>query len=77
MFQERQRHAAVPTITRYIIVESEAMAVTMFHRDNADELFRATGRAEDEVLSLPEIGVELPGADVYPGFSPPPPDKEA
>ena len=62
-------YGAVPTIRRYVIVESDAMAVTVLSRDHANEPFRAAGLTEDDTLSLPEIGIEIPVAAIYEGIA--------
>ena len=69
-----REYAAVSSIRRFVLVESEAVAVTVFHRDGGDEAFRATGFTEDDVLTLPEIGTELPVSAVYDGVLAPPAD---
>lgn len=60
-----REYAAVPTIRRYIMVEPDAMAVTVLSRDHADEPFRAAGLGEDDTLHLPEVGIEIPVAALY------------
>ena len=64
-----REYAAVPTIRRYVIIESDTMAVTVQSRDGADEPFRTAGLTEDDTLSLPEIGIELPVAAIYEGIA--------
>lgn len=60
-----REYQAVPTIRRYIIVESDAAAVTVFSREHLSEAFSATGLGEDDSLPLPEIGIEIPVAEIY------------
>ncbi len=64
-----REYAAVPTIRRYVIVESDSITVTALSRDGADEAFRAAGLAEDDTLDLPEIGIEIPVAAIYEGIA--------
>ena len=71
----REYHA-VPTIKRYILIEQEEIAVTVHARTGA-EPWSTTVHGDGDVLALPEIGVELPVADLYEGagledFTPPP-----
>ena len=62
-------YQAVPTIRRYVIVEPDAIAITVFSRDHAVETFRATGLTEDDILQLTEIGIEIPVAAIYEGIA--------
>lgn len=62
-----REYQAVPTIRRYIIVEPDAVAITVFSRDHEGETFKASGLAEDDILSLTEIGIEIPVAAIYEG----------
>lgn len=63
-----REYQAVPSIRRYVIIEPDAAAVTVLSRDGAGEAFRAAGLAEDDTLSLPEIGIEIPVAAIYEGM---------
>lgn len=62
-----REYQAVPTIRRYVIVEPDAMAVTVLSRDHANEAFWAAGLTEGDTLHLPEVGIELPVASLYEG----------
>lgn len=64
-----REYQAVPSIRRYVIVEPDAMAVTVFWRERDGEMFRALPLGEDDVLSLPEIGIEIPVAAFYEGIT--------
>ena len=64
-----REYGAVPTIRCYVIVESDAAAVTVLSRDGADEPFRAAGLTEGDTLPLPEIGIEIPVAAIYEGIA--------
>lgn len=63
-----REYQAVSTIRRYVIVEPDAVAITVFSRDHEGEMFRATGLAEDDILQLTEIGIEIPVAAIYEGI---------
>ncbi len=63
-----REYQAVSTIRRYVIVEPDAVAITVFSRDHEGETFRATGLAEDDILQLTEIGIEIPVAAIYEGI---------
>ena len=61
--EKLREYQATPSIQRYVILEQDSIAAMVFSRQ-ADEW---TGHAltEIDVLRLPEIGVELPLADIY------------
>lgn len=61
----REYHA-VPSIRRYIIVEQESIGLTVFARQD-DEAWSASVLTDDDVLALPEIGIEIPVAELYVG----------
>ena len=64
-----REYAAVPTIRRYVVIEPDAMAVTVFSRDHADEPFRTAELTGDDALALPEAGIEIPVAAIYEGIA--------
>ena len=64
-----REYAAVPTIRRYLIVESDTATVTVLSRDHEGEAFRAAGLTEGDILDLPEIGIEIPIAAIYEGLA--------
>lgn len=65
-----REYQAVPSIRRYIIVEPAIAALTVLSRDYAGEAFRATGLSDTDILRLPEIGIEIPVAELYAGLDP-------
>lgn len=72
-----REYQAVGSIRRYVIVEAGEIAVTVMFRDAGGELFRTVGLGEGEVLDLPEIGIELPLAEIYQGIAFASPDSPA
>ena len=60
-----REYARVPSIRRYIIVESATVGLTIWSRETVDQPWRADTIAEDGALPLPEIGVEIPVAEIY------------
>ncbi len=58
-------YAAVPSIRRYVMVESSGVGLTVLERSEAGEAWRTTVLAEGDSLRMPEIGIEIPLADVY------------
>ena len=59
----REYHA-VATIQRYILVEQTGIALTV-HSRRADDPLVTTVLGEGDLLSLREIGIELPVAAIY------------
>ncbi len=59
----REYHA-VPSIKRTIIAEQTSIGVAVFSRE-ADEPWSATALIEGDILPLPEIGIEIPVAELY------------
>ncbi len=60
-----REYQAVPTIRRYIIVEPDAPVITVCFRSDGGGSFVVAALAGDEVLTLPEIDVEIPVATLY------------
>ena len=60
-------YAAVPSILRYVIVESASMGLTVLERENGTQKWTVTTLMTDDILLLPEIGVEIPIAELYEG----------
>jgi len=63
---KNREYRATPSIRHYVMLEQTAQAATMFSRSDNDWIGHlVTGEA---VLSFPEIGVDLPLADLYAGI---------
>lgn len=60
-----REYAAVPSIRRYVILESNGIGLTVFERTTPDESWRACTLAKDDILRMPEIGIEIPVAEFY------------
>jgi len=63
-----REYAAVESIRRYVIVESSISGLLVLHRQHGDAAFTALTLTDEEILTLPEIGFEVPVADVYEGI---------
>ena len=63
-------YAATPSVRRYVILAQDEMAGTVFERIDDDWIGHLL--AADAVLRMPEIGIEVPLAELYEGvdFSP-------
>ena len=60
-----REYQAVSSIRAYVIVESEALAVTILPRDHDDETFRAAGLTEGDELVLAAFNVSVPVIEIY------------
>jgi len=64
-----REYAGVETIRRYVILEHNTPALTLFERGAAGAPWTATPLTEAETLPLPEIGVGVPVAEFFEGLS--------
>jgi Uma2 family endonuclease len=64
-----REYAAVPSIRRYVILESSSIGLTVMARETEDETWRTTVLINDDILRMPEIGIEIPVAEIYEGLS--------
>lgn len=62
-----REYAAVPSIRRYVILESSSAALTVHARAQGDAPWTTTALTGEEVLPLPEIGLEVPVAEFFEG----------
>lgn len=58
-----REHQATASIQRYVILEQDSIAATVFSRLGAGWLARAL--TEGDVLQMPEIGIELALSEIY------------
>ena len=69
-----REYAAVPSILRYVLVESASIGLTVLERRSGGEKWSATTLMAEDVLALPEMGIEIPVAELYEGVDFPAPD---
>ena len=60
-----REYRAVPSIRRYVIVEQTSIGLTVLTRAAAAEDWTATALTAEETLQMPEIGIEIPVAEIY------------
>jgi len=60
-----REYAAVPSVRRYVILESTGVGVTVMERSEPDEAWRTTVLTGDDILRMPEIDIEIPVAEFY------------
>ena len=70
-----REYAVVPSIRRYVILESAIIGITVLERENANEPWRAITLTGDDTLRMPEIGIEIPVAELYDGIISPDQDE--
>ena len=62
---KNQEYAAIPSVKRYVLLAQDRLGATVFERVGEDWVGHViTG---DATLRLPEIGIELPLAELYDG----------
>lgn len=65
-----REYLAVASITRYVILEYASIGATVFEREAGDSVWRAAPLTDaEELVSLPEFGVELPLGAIYRGVT--------
>jgi len=62
-------YRGVPSIRRYVIVESTTAALTSLERAGPEAPWTATGLTEADRLELPEIGIGLAVAELFEGVT--------
>jgi Uma2 family endonuclease len=75
--EKKDAYVTIPTLSAYLLIEQELSAVTVFRRTEQGfvrEIYR-----NDATIPLPEIGTELPLADIYDrvAFTPEPDGEES
>lgn len=68
-----REYQATPSVRRYVILEQDRIAATVFFRDSTGWVTEIL--LDDAVLSMPEIGVAFPLAELYDGIEIPPLDE--
>ena len=65
-YEKVLEYASVPSILKYVILESTHVGLTILGRSNPDETWKESFlSAADDILSLPEIGIDIPVAEIY------------
>ena len=60
-----REYAAVDSIRRYVIAESTCAGLTIHERTAAGQQWTVTSATAGDPLSLPEIGIAIPVAELY------------
>jgi Uma2 family endonuclease len=64
-----REYAAVPSIRRYVILESSSAGLTVMERSEPGDTWRTTVLADGDILRMPEISIEIPVAEIYEGIT--------
>lgn len=64
-----REYAAVGSVRRYVIVESTSIGLSVFERSGPDEVWRASTLTRDDILHMPELGIEIPVVEFYEGIA--------
>lgn len=67
-FTKMREYHDVPSIKRYVLVEQTSPVAVSYTREG-NEPWAATPLSIDDVLTMPEIGVEIPVSDIFDGIS--------
>ena len=67
-----REYAAVESIRAYVIVESASVGLTVYERQAAGQRWTVAPATADDVVSLQEIDLDIPLADLYDGVIFPP-----
>jgi Uma2 family endonuclease len=62
--EKKDAYLMIPSLSVYVLIEQESAAVVAFRRCG-DDFVREVYQGLDTVLPLPEIGIELPLAEIY------------
>lgn len=63
---KNREYAGLPSVRRYVMLEQERIGAIVFSRSESG--WKGEVLADEAVLALPEIGLELPLAELYEGL---------
>ena len=67
-FEKLREYTAAPSIRRYVLLEQDRIAATIYVRDGDRMVVETVARGD--ILRLPEIEVEIPVDELYRGVEP-------
>jgi Uma2 family endonuclease len=65
--EKLREYQATPSIRRYVILEQKSIGAAVFARKGEDWI--ATALTEEDTLAMPEIGIDVPLAELYAGLN--------
>ena len=63
--EKKDAYLSIPSLKLYLMVEQESPTIVAFRRDEQGGFVRQVYRELEAIISLPEIGTELPLTEVY------------
>lgn len=63
---KNQEYRSIPSVRRYIMLEQDSMAATVFERSEEDWVGHLL--TDGAILRMPEIGIEVPLTELYEGI---------
>jgi len=63
-----REYANVPSVRRYIIVDSTFIGLTVLERTFPDQVWQTTVLTGADILRMPEIEIDIPVAEIYEGI---------
>lgn len=66
--EKRQGYLTIPTLKALLLLESEIVAATLYRRGPSGGFLREDYAGGDAVVPLPELGIDLPLAELYEGL---------
>ncbi len=66
--EKRQAYLTIPTLKALLLVESDVLAATLYRRGPSGGFLREDYAGDGAVVPLPELGIELPLAEVFEGL---------
>ncbi|MCB8883930.1 Uma2 family endonuclease [Acidisoma cellulosilytica] len=63
-----REYAAVSSIRRYVILEATAVGLLVLERSSLEQAWQTTALSNGDILRMPEIGIEIPVAEIYEGI---------
>ena len=63
-----REYRAVRSMKRYVLVEQATPVLSYYHDDN-DGAWTAISLSVGDALPMPEIGIEIPVADIFDGVT--------
>ncbi len=64
-----REYGAVPSIRRYVILESTSVGGMVMERSGPEDIWRTTVLTAGDTLRMPEIGIEIAIAEIYEDIS--------